>query len=373
MNRLKCGVLAMVVGAVALAGIPALAQTSQPGAPGPKASGPKAPALEAFKALGKGAPLTVVPARLAGRLMPQVGDDMAMMLERAGMTTLETSKVEFTPPDGADLAKTAAAFAEFVHTHPTPTENAMFVDILGTHEKGIGEVRAVIVNTKGEILWQDKQAKGDAEFDRDPPREPLLCLILVAKRLGPVLSLGDPTSEGAPTGKIARRFQQESGVPDEAEIKAVKVRGEAFKKVAANSTIIIYPAHAGDEFSAESAKALAGGIVERKFGKASAADKGPRFAIERAMNEQKVLWSMASQFSAWVKQNPPDADYALFADYLMGKGGVGGVHFAICDKKGELVVVDFQNNHHSDFNSINPKNREGCDRLVIERLKDYCR
>lgn len=369
MNR----VLAMVVGAVALASVPALAQPSRPQSPPAKAPDANSGPAEQFKALGKAAPLTVLPARLAGHLMPQVGDVMAMMLERAGMTNLETSRAEFTPPEGADLARTATAFAEFVHAHPTPTQNAMFVDILGTRETGISEVRAVIVNTRGEILWQDKQAKGDADYDRARPREPMECLILIANRLRPVLGLGDPTSASAPTGKIAQRFQQASGVPSDAEMKAIERRGEAFKKAAAGSTIIVYPAHAGDAFSVESAKSLAAKIVEKKYAKATAADKGPQFAIERAMNEQKVLWSMANQFSAWVKQNPPAADYVVFADYLMGKGGVGGVHFAICNKQGELVVVDFQNDHHRDFNAVKPTDRDGCDALVIKRLEGYCR
>jgi hypothetical protein len=96
------------------------------------------------------------------------------------------------------------------------------------------------------------------------------------------------------------------------------------------------------------------------------------------MNEQKVLWDMARGVREFVQAHRPDADYVLYAHYLMGKDAsgktaVGGVHFVICDREGRWVVVDFQNDHHGDFNAVNPKSREDCDQLVARRLKTYCR
>ena len=35
------------------------------------------------------------------------------------------------------------------------------------------------------------------------------------------------------------------------------------------------------------------------------------------------------------------------------------------------VIVDFQNNHHEDFQRINPKTLADCDRLVLERLEKH--
>ncbi len=91
------------------------------------------------------------------------------------------------------------------------------------------------------------------------------------------------------------------------------------------------------------------------------------------MNEQKILWDMAHAFREHVQAHPPEADYALFADYLMmGKDTVGSVHFAVCDRKGQLVIVDYQNDHHDDFKAIKPKSAEDCDRLVLKRLEGYC-
>jgi len=49
------------------------------------------------------------------------------------------------------------------------------------------------------------------------------------------------------------------------------------------------------------------------------------------------------------------------------------VHFVVCDRRGELVVVDFQNSHHAEFKAIHPKTREDCDRLVIRRMNGLCK
>jgi hypothetical protein len=325
-----------------------------------------------FKAAGKGAGLTVLPMRLAGKSFPKAGEVVAMMLERGGMTNLETSAVEFVPPENAELGAEAKAFGEFVRAHPTPTEYALFTEVVGTREAGMSEVRAMVASVKGEVVWQDRQAKGDADFDRIGPREPLQCCVLIAERLRPVLGLGDAGAENAPAGKIAERFRKDAGVPDKAEMAAIEKRGEAFKKAGAGATLTVYPSHAGAEFAAQSAKDIAAAVNEKRLMKATASDKGPRPEIAPDANEQKMLWAMARACGAYVKKNPPATDYVLFADYLMGKDFVGGVHFAICNRAGELVVVDYQNDHHADFQTIGPKTREDCDRLLVERLRGYC-
>ncbi len=330
-------------------------------------------ASERFKASGKAAALTVLPVGLAGTPNAQVGEVIAMMLERGGMANLETSRTAFTPPAEGDMAESAKAFAEFVRANPPATEYALFADFLGTPQTGVAEVRAIIANKQGEIVWQDRQAKGDADFDRIRPREPLQACTLVAERLRPVLGLGDPGNESAPAGKIARRWQESTGIPAKAEQEAIEQRGGAFKRASAGSSMLVYPVHAGSAYSAESAAAIAAALNEEKLVKATAAGQGPHPESARNMNEQKVLWSMARAFSAEVKKNPPAADFALFAEYLMGKDGVGAVHLAICNRQGELVVVDFQNDHQPDFKAIAPKSREDCDRLVLKRLQGYCK
>ena len=329
--------------------------------------------LKQFKSAGRDASLTVLPVRLGDRLFPQVGEVVGMFLERGGMKNLEIGSEEFRPPEKATLAETGKALGEFVKAHPSKTAYTLFADFLVSPEHQFVEVRGVIVDQEGGIVWQDHQTGDDADFKRIGPKEPMQCCILLVERLRPVLGLDDPMRAGANESKLAERWQKKTGVADKAEKAAMEKREQAFKKAAAEATLLIYPARAGDEMSKASATYLAELVNQAKLAKATAADVGPPIKVRREMNEQKTLWDMARAFREQVQKQPPDADYVLFADYLIGKNAVGAVHFAICDRHGELVVVDFQNNHHDDFNAIKPKSREDCDRLVVKRLKKYCR
>ena len=91
---------------------------------------------------------------------------------------------------------------------------------------------------------------------------------------------------------------------------------------------------------------------------------------------QNLLWGLARTFQDHVKRNPPEADYALLADYIMDPRagrGAWAVHFVICDRVGKWVIVDFQNNHHGDFQSVDPKTHDDCGRLIAKRLEGYLR
>jgi len=100
---------------------------------------------------------------------------------------------------------------------------------------------------------------------------------------------------------------------------------------------------------------------------------GPQPQIPGAPNEQKVLWDTARAVQKFVKENPPKTDCVLFADYRGAKldqnqWKVGYVHLIVCDRQGEWVLIDFQNSHHADFQSIEPKSKADCNRLAVKRL-----
>jgi len=325
-----------------------------------------------FKSAGKTASLTILPARVAGKSIPQVGEVVGLMLERAGMTNLEISEVELRLPDSADMGRTAKALGELVKTNPPKTEYTLFVDILGTHEHGVSEVRTLIVNKAGELVWQDRQTSIDADFRRIKPKEPIQCCLLVAERLRPVLGLGDPSAKGAPEGKLAKRLEEKSGLPSKMELADMQKRQQVFKKTASTCTMLIYPGRAGDEIVPDSIN-LTKLINEAKLTQASMAESGPAIKAKGDINEQKVLWSMARAFREYVQKHPPTTDYVVYTDYLMGKDMVGAVHFTLCDRQGNWVIVDYQNEHHSDFKAIKPKSRADCDRLVVKRLLSYCK
>ena len=120
------------------------------------------------------------------------------------------------------------------------------------------------------------------------------------------------------------------------------------------------------------AEHLAALLNEGKICTARVADKDPNFDIQGNSNQMKVLWDMARAFRDYMKKNRADT-YVLYADYLLSPrdGRAHGVHFAICDPRGDWVIVDLQNSHHDDFNSIDPKSVKDCNRLIARRLDSY--
>ncbi|MBI5762014.1 MAG: hypothetical protein HZA51_00665 [Planctomycetes bacterium] len=358
-----------IIGLVAALALPGCAQTANSTEP----SAADTPQLKAFRDSGKAASMTVLPTNLAGRPVAKVGEVVAMLLEKAGMTNLQTSDAEFRPAVDADLATTAAAFGEFVKGHPVETDYVLYTEFIASPQHKFTEVRTIVVTKSGEIVWSDAQTRRDAAFKKIKPAEPMQCCLLVAERLRPTLNLDDPTRANAPEGKIARKWESDTGVPDKAEQEAMTKRLGILKKTAAASTLLVYPVHAGDALNSDSATALVAMINKAGLAKASAAPHIEKFAVQPNMNEQKVLWGMARAFRDFVRKAKPDADYVLYADYLMGKDNVGAAHFAICDRQGEWVLVDFQNSHHKDFQAIKPATREDCDRLVLKRLTGYCK
>lgn len=197
-----------------------------------------------------------------------------------------------------------------------------------------------------------------------------LCLLLV-ERLGPQLGLNEETTKAAKPGKMAAIMDERSGLPPEAERSALGGRLEAMKQAMPKATLMAFPARiGGKEIDTGSAANLAKLINGAKLGTASAGQAMLLKSSQADPNEQKVLWNLARDFRESVRKNPPTADYTLYADYVFNPQNweQGMVHFVVCDRKGEWVIVDFQNSHHPDYQSLKPTSREACDKLVVQRL-----
>jgi hypothetical protein len=190
-------------------------------------------------------------------------------------------------------------------------------------------------------------------------------------------NLGLKESNEAPKGKMAKLWEQKSALPPESERSAMSNRQEMMKKTAKTARLTIFPVRIGSESSEENAKHLAELLQEDKALQVKVSNKSPDLQIKGSSNEQRVLWDMARAFRDYVRNNPSDTEYTLYADYMIArKIGekneiVRAVHFAVCDPKGEWVIVDFQNDYQADFKSVKPKSKEDCDRLVVRRLKSY--
>jgi hypothetical protein len=167
-------------------------------------------------------------------------------------------------------------------------------------------------------------------------------------------------------------MDQRSGLPPENERAALPERQQAMKQALPGATLLVYPARiGGDAVDKASAADLAKMINDAGLCKAVAAKQSVLLKASQAdPNEMKALWNLAREFRDFVRTNPPAADYALYADYVFNPQNAeqGFVHFVVCDRKGEWVIVDLQNSHHPDYQSVGVISRDRCDQLLVKRL-----
>lgn len=332
--------------------------------------------FETMRLKGTGASLTVFPVIMLDREFNDVADVLALLLEKAGMSDLERADAVFRIPRETAFDQAAELFGEFVRKNSVKTDYALYAEFVGTPETGPKEIRGIIVNKAGQSVWFDRQTPADREFKRANPRDPMTCCHFLAERVRTQLGIPDSARDESGEGKLARKLAEDSPGPDKAEWAALERRQAAMKKAGKRVKIAVFPVRlSNDEVGNKDAAHLATLLSEKKLCDAKAVNSSLRVKIRPWRNEQKPLWELARAFQNHVKQNPPEADYALLADYIMGPsaGRVWAVHFVICDRDGEWVIVDFQNNHHGDFQSIDPKSHDDCGRLVAKRLEGYLR
>jgi len=327
----------------------------------------------ATPALGPESSVTVVPVVLVGSPSKDVADVVGLMLEKEGMPNIWTVDTRFTPPADQPLDEVATAFAQFVQKSPPQTDYALFAEFLGTPQTGLTESRAALVDKAGRVVWKDRQTPQDTDFQRIKPREPMQCCVLLCERLKPLFHLPAATRAGAGEGRMARVWAEKSGTPTDAERLAMDGRLGKFKASIGTTRLLVYPVLLGEAVNRPDAEQLASLIAKDFGGSVQTAEVPVHFQIAPSSNEQKRLWDLARAFRAHLRDNPPDADYALYAEYTIRPSNqeVWSVHFVVCDRSAEWVVVDFQNNHQPDFQQVDPKTHEDCARLIVRRLHSY--
>jgi hypothetical protein len=359
------GALMLMFGAVALH--PCLGGQDQDKA--------QAQRLEKLRADGAKAAITILPVFMMEKPNREVADAIGLTLEKVGLENLTATDTAFTPPADTAWEQLPAALGEFVRKNAPTAGYVLFAEFVGTPQTGPQEVRFVIVDMEGALVLADRQTPADADFKKfaaaDP--DPLGCSVLVAERVRKLLKL-PPPAEPAREGKFAQLWAKKSGTPTEGERTAMKKAQERFKAAQRGANLLIFPTRMGSEVSAEHAQRLAEASAKDFGCQARVADTPFKVDIAPSHNEQRLLWDLARAFRDHVRQTHPDADYVLLADYYLApEGPVGAVHFVVCDRTGEWVIVDFQNNQHEDFQRINPKSADDCDRLVVRRLGSYLR
>ncbi len=300
---------------------------------------------------------------------------VGLFLEKLGIEDIELAEKRFDSPETNDVAQIAAAFAKLVREKPIKTEYAIYGEIVGTPKTGPKEIRTIVVDRQGKIILAAGDNKQTYARTSDiVPKDPMSCSIFIARKVQKLWGLTEPSPEEAPQGKMAEYWRKQSGLPPEKELAAIKERFQAMVKNVKTSKFVVYPVRIGSGTDKKCAAELAEMLNEQSVCQAVVSKVDPKLQIKGDPNQQKVLWDTARAFRQFVRKNPPEVDYAMYADYGIHRSSSGEtqvryVHAIVCDRAGDWVIVDFQNSHHPDFQSIGPKSQEDCNRLVIKRAK----
>ena len=314
-------------------------------------------------------PVVITPSdKIPDSLPTRVAEVVGLFLERAGMAGVEVGTPTFMPPGAAGAPEVATAFANFVKEHPTKTECAIFAQLIGTPKTGPQEIRTVVVR-EGKVLLASRADTTDFAHAKVKPKCPMTCALFVANELRDFWQLDDPQRSNAPKGKMAALMDRRSGLPPQAELDAIKGRLAELQSKLQTSKVAVYSAPRRTGTHAQTSARLAVLLNEQGICQAEVAATSPKLNVKGDPNEQKVLWDTARAFRRFLRSQSPAADYALLVDYGIGKSQVGYVHLILCDRNGDWVLVDFQNSHHADFQHVQPKGADDCNRLAVRRLQ----
>ena len=325
--------------------------------------------------LNSGKPIAGVAPNMSKNLAELVG----LFLERGGVKEIEIADTQFTPSEKDDLARSADAFGQFVRSRNLGTEYALFGQFLGTLGKGVNEIRLVVVDRQGKVVLSESRDQQELSKLGEKKIDPMIASYQLVCRLQGLWGLADSNRKDVPEGKMARLWAEKSGLPTKNEQEAMKSRLNDLKKAIKTSTIAVFPVRVSGKSDAQVAMRLAKMLTKEGLGRAEPVSSDhPKVGIKPSTNQTRIVWDIARAFQDFLRKNPPAADYALFADYGIGRTGdgkteVGGVQFVLCDRNGGWVVVALRNSHQPDFQQINPQSPDDCNRLVVEALTNDLR
>lgn len=331
--------------------------------------------LEQMKSQGPNATLTILPVRVADKPMDRVTELVGLLLEQKGLKNIELGTKAFDPAQAADLQQFADALGKFVRENPITTDYALYVEYSVKLEQGLlTGIRTIFVDKQGALVWSEQLSAEDEALQKLQAHHDLMSLSVdVVERLAPQLGLNEETSRAARPGNMARIMDERSGLPPEAERAAMPTREEQMRETGPTLKMLVLPPRImGQTTDTATAQTLANQLNNAALCQAKPAEQVVKLtASQKGPNESKVLWDLAREVRDRVRQHPPDTDYVLCADYVFNPRNwqQGYVHFVVCDRQGEWVIVDMQNSHHEDYGSIRPISREDCGRLLVKRLE----
>jgi hypothetical protein len=330
---------------------------------------------ELMKSKGPEASLTILPVRVSipREFRDRVSIIVGILFEQRGLKNIELGQSDFDPGNTNSMESIAASLGEFVRKSPIASEYALYTEYHGDSQRTIDALRAIVVDKAGEVVWTDRLTPQDEAFQKVGDPDAMGFSGLLAERLSPQLNLNEETAKAAKPGKMAALAVELFGMPLEDERTPLPGRQKEMKEAKPKASLMVFPVRIGGKTVDEASAAnLAKMINATGLYRAVAAKQSVSL---KASNEWDALCGLARAFRGYAKKNPAEADYVLYADYVFNPQNweQGFVHFVVCDRKGEWVIVDLQNLHQPDYQSIRPTSREACDRLLVKRLEGYLR
>jgi hypothetical protein len=369
-TALRTLTVALLIALLAACGSPAVAADAPSASPPLSISPEQQQRLDAMRIKGPEASVCVLPIMIAGRPFDRATDVLGVLLEQQGLQHIELGRTPFTAGVKAEMRVLSGSLAAFLRTNPIAADYALYAELNGAT---LDEVRAVVMDKAGEMVWADHQTTKDRAFQAlGPHRDPMTLIGFLVERLRPPFGLNEGTAR-------KRSHTLEDGLkanspyaPTRETEGAMSARLKTMKESGAKASLKVLGVRMHGRVSIASASDLAKRITEAKlFHTATAAH--PPVLLEASLadgDQQKYLWAIAREFQAYLKQNPPDADYVLYADYMFNRQRwqEGGLQFVVCDRRGEWVMAELANSDHRDYQRAKPISAEGCDRLLVERL-----
>jgi hypothetical protein len=292
----------------------------------------------------------------------------------AGLEHVEVGEVAFDPGGSTGMAALAAALGDFVAQNPVTTDYALYAEYNGIPGKGLNELRAVLADHTGKVVWAERLTADDEPFRQIEGPDPMAVSMLLVERLGPLFGLNEETQRNAKPSRLAALLDQQSSLPPESERNAIAGRTASMKNARHSLTLLVVPMRANGTPDTASASVLAREINDTGFCRAVPTSR----PVEVAPNpdtpdELRIFWNMAASFRAWVREARPDADYVLFVDclYVPGRWEKGFVHLVVCDRSGEWAIADLQHSDRPEYQAIKPTSSEACGRLAVQRLGSH--
>src|ERR1019366_10727043 len=159
--------------------------------------------LDVLKSKGVDGSLTILPVRLGGKPWDRVSEVVGLLLEKQGLKNIKLGKTVLESTNANTMENLSADVGAFVRANPVATDYALYAEFNGARQTGLNEIRAVVVDKTGAVVWRERQTQQYEAFRQLESREPMTLSMLLVERLSPQFGLNDETAKAAKPGRMA--------------------------------------------------------------------------------------------------------------------------------------------------------------------------